>query len=156
MKEKNSWGAGQKEDYPTVGPLKEKHLSSKVCLFVVGTRSVKLLEAERSWREGVPDSEQRVCVAAHQSTLLKTHFAMRVMLSFLSGMWGTADVEIKVPSAENPEPPNFCPWSRSEHNPGVIMGFPTASLGNVARLACCGSSTFDSKSGCLSFWLEFT
>ena len=34
--------------FQTVEPVKEKDLSPKVCLFVVGTRSVKLSEDERS------------------------------------------------------------------------------------------------------------
>ena len=34
--------------FQTVGPVKEKDLSPKVFLFVVGTRSVKLSEDERS------------------------------------------------------------------------------------------------------------
>ena len=34
--------------FQTVGPLKENDLSPKVFLFVVGTRSLKLSEDERS------------------------------------------------------------------------------------------------------------
>ena len=41
------------ETVPGCVPVKEKDLSPKVFLFIVGTRSVKLLEDERSWREGV-------------------------------------------------------------------------------------------------------
>ena len=39
--------------FQTVGPLKEIDLSPKVFLFVVGTRSVKLSEDERSGQEFV-------------------------------------------------------------------------------------------------------
>ena len=43
--------------------------------------------------------------------------AMRVVLSFLSNMAGTAVAEIEVPSVENPEIANFSLESRSEYNP---------------------------------------
>ena len=39
--------------FKTVGPVKEKDLSPKVILFLVGTRRAKLSEDERSRREGV-------------------------------------------------------------------------------------------------------
>ena len=42
--------------FPNVGPGKEKDLSPKVFLFVVGTRRVKLLEDERA--------DERVCIYA--------------------------------------------------------------------------------------------
>ena len=41
-------------------------------------------------------------VQRHVSAFRKTgHCYESYMLSFLSGMWGTADVDIKIPSAEN-------------------------------------------------------
>ena len=89
----------KQETVPDCWPVKEKDLSPKVFLFVVGTRRVKLPEDERSWRECVylcsncdrylrPSSgrEIQLRVAFHLQTIIRqSYWCWMLEIDYVTG-----------------------------------------------------------------------